>query len=105
MHAVAVGSAIQLFNAVTSVVVAVHVALSHFAASTLGKVVEAEYVVIQAVDVGSVMQLFIGVTSVVISAIILGSVVDAENVAVQPAAVRITHAFIWLLCIQEGKQV
>ena len=41
MHAVAVGSAIQLFNAVTSVVVALQVDPSHFADSTFGKVVAA----------------------------------------------------------------
>ena len=41
MQAVAVGSFIQLFKAVTSVVIAVQVEPSHFAATTLGKVVDA----------------------------------------------------------------
>ena len=73
----AVGSAIQLFKVVTSVVIDVHVVPSHFAASTLGKVVEAEYVVVQADAIGSVIQLFRGVKSVPNEAIVFGIVLEA----------------------------
>ena len=71
------GSVIQLFKEVTSVVIDVQVEPSHFSASTFGKVVDSEYAAVQADDVGSVMQLFKGVKSECNEAIAFGIVLEA----------------------------
>ena len=58
-----VGDVRQLLTVVMSVVSVVQVVWSHFPTSTLGRVVAAEYVVVQALAVGSVMHSLRGVSS------------------------------------------
>ena len=76
VHSDSVGSVIQLFKAVTSVVVAAQVELSHLAKSTFGKFVEAEYADVQSVAEGSVIQFFIGVMSFAVEERTFGNDVD-----------------------------
>ena len=77
VHAEDDGLSIQLFKAVTSVVIDVQVEASHLAAKTVGKAFAAEYVDVHAAAVGSVIQLFKGVTSVDKASTFFGSVVAA----------------------------